>query len=41
MSSDAVYTPGSWVAIGAESGWLLVDIDPNDAMVLKCWSLLR
>src|SRR5215475_12328818 len=41
MSSDAVYTPGSWVAIGAESGWLLVDIDPSDAMVLKCWSLLR
>jgi len=41
MSSDAVYTPGSWVAIGAEAGWLLVDIDPSDAMVLKCWSLLR
>lgn len=41
MSSDAVYTPGSWVAVGAESGWLLVDIEPSDAMVLKCWSLLR
>jgi hypothetical protein len=41
MSSDAVYVPGSWVAIGAESGWLLVDIDPSDAMVLKCWSLMR
>ena len=41
MSSAAVYTPGSWVAVGAESGWLLVDIDPSDAIVLKCWSLLR
>jgi FHA domain-containing protein len=41
MSSDAVYTPGSWVAVGAESGWLLVDLDPTDAIVLKCWSLLR
>jgi hypothetical protein len=41
MPTDAVYTPGSWVAIGAESGWLLVDIDPGDASVLSCWSLLR
>jgi hypothetical protein len=41
MSSDAAYTPGSWVAVGAESGWLLVDIDPTDPIVLKAWSLLR
>jgi len=41
MSSDAAYTPGSWVAVGAEAGWLLVDIDPTDAIVLEAWSLLR
>jgi len=41
MSAPAVYTPGSWVAVGAESGWLLVDIDPTDPMVLSCWSLIR
>ena len=41
MSSDAAYTPGSWVAVGAEAGWLLVDIDPTDAIVLQAWSLLR
>ncbi|HEY3715692.1 MAG TPA: FHA domain-containing protein [Jatrophihabitantaceae bacterium] len=41
MSSEAAYTPGTWVAVGAEAGWLLVDIDPTDAIVLKAWSLLR
>lgn len=41
MSSAAAYSPGSWVAVGAEAGWLLVDIDPNDPIVLKAWSLLR
>jgi hypothetical protein len=41
MSSDAAYTPGSWVAVGADAGWLLVDIDPTDPIVLKTWSLLR
>jgi hypothetical protein len=40
-STNASYTPGSWVAVGAESGWLLLDIDPSDQMVLQCWSLLR
>lgn len=41
MSTDVTYRPGSWVAVGAESGWLLVDIDPSDPIVLQCWSLLR
>ena len=40
-STTALYTPGSWVAVGAESGWLLVDIDPSDPIVLQCWSLIR
>ena len=39
--SAALYTPGTWVAVGAESGWLLADIDPSDPMVLQCWSLIR
>ncbi len=40
-STNASYTPGPWVAVGAESGWLLVDIDPSDPIVLQCWSLIR
>jgi hypothetical protein len=40
-SSRAAYTPGAWVAVGAEAGWLLVDIDPTDGIVLEAWSLLR
>ena len=40
-STAALYTPGTWVAVGAESGWLLADIDPSDPMVLQCWSLIR
>lgn len=41
MSARAAYTPGTWVAVGADAGWLLVDIDPTDAVVLEAWSLLR
>ena len=40
-STAPLYTPGTWVAVGAESGWLLADIDPSDPMVLQCWSLIR
>lgn len=40
-STAALYTPGTWVAVGAESGWLLADVDPSDPMVLQCWSLIR
>ena len=41
MSARAAYPPGSWVAVGSDAGWLLVDIDPTDAIVLKAWALLR
>ena len=37
---DASYVPGSWVAITAASGCLLVDLVAEDPVVRRCWKLL-
>jgi hypothetical protein len=35
------YVPGSWVAMTAADLWLLADVAPQEAVVTRCWQLIR
>ena len=38
---EVTYVAGTWVAIAAADTWLLVDLPPNNSMVMSLWALLR
>jgi hypothetical protein len=38
---DAVYEPGSSVAVAGPSAWVVADVDPGHASVGACWAAVR
>ena len=38
---ESHYSPGRWVAVSAETGWLLVDLRLTDERLANAWSRLR
>lgn len=39
-SPGSTYSPGSWVAVAGEGCYLIIDVEAEDSIVVRCWDLV-